>query len=279
LIPVVNIGEENVDAGIEEFPHERGLDARNSEQNNPESVCRASLPPERSTTNSRRDRRSGSSSSPRPVPLTKAFVLPILMWPKGLVEDLDESPPDDAQLEDWAGAKSHYHSLKTNQRGPPRARQTESHIPKDQAGDSSLAEVLDRVYSSLLTDKSSNHHLIFREMDIAHRKDATFKLPEQKNPGSEIKEDVSRSKDGTQGGKSKYDPTEGFLHVGPTSDLSSERAQVPVPEYQMKLLQLSTTANNLLECFMPADYSNPVTWRYYGSIKRIIKVRIYFPSS
>ena len=267
-VPVVNIGDENGTAVTDE----KESNDRNLEQNNPNSMRSASVMIERSISSSRRDKRSGSSSSTRPVPPTKHFVLPILMWPTGPPDNFDDSPPNDIRLEDHVDPESQHHSLYSNQKGPPRARKEDTNISIDQANDSSLAEVLDRVYSSLLTDKSSNHNSMFREMETAHRKDATFKLSEQKNSESAKKKDVPVSQDSTQGGKSKYDPAEGFLHARPRSQSTSEQTQVP--EYQTKLLQLSTTANNLLECFMPPDYSSPVTWRYYGSIKRIIKVRV-----
>jgi hypothetical protein len=46
------------------------------------------------------------------------------------------------------------------------------------------------------------------------------------------------------------------------------------PEYQKRLLQFSTMAHEILECFVPADYPNRVIGRYYGAIKRIIQVSL-----
>ena len=253
-VPVVNISDEAQAAEAEEFAPERKPSERSFERHNPKSFRTDSLTFDKPFTNFQKERRSGSSSSSRPVPPTKISVLPILMWPTDPPGKSTEGPQ---------------HPL-NGTKGPPRAGIPGSNINQDQASESRLAEVLERVHNSLLADKSSNHNLIFREMEIAHRKDTIYKLPEQNNLASENDNDAGKPQDGMQGGKSKYNPTEGFLNATSTNDSTGDQLQVP--EYQSKLLQLSTVSNSLLECFVPADYSSPITWRYYGSIKRIIEV-------
>ncbi len=136
-----------------------------------------------------------------------------------------------------------------------------------------MQEILERIYNSLLTDESNSHDRLFREMERAQLKDAIYKLPEQQ-PASENKEGSNLSNDEVLAGKPKYDPAEGFLKTEPTSP--PKAASGGTAEYRTKLLQFSNTANELLEFFIPADYSNDVIRRYYGSIKRILNVMINF---
>lgn len=105
-------------------------------------------------------------------------------------------------------------------------------------------------------------------------KDATYTLPEQQESAMINREDLGPSKDEALAGKSKYDQAEGFLKTSPTS--APKVASAAIPEYRTKLLQFASTANELLEFFIPADYSNAVIGRYYGSVKRIVNVRIRF---
>jgi hypothetical protein len=108
-----------------------------------------------------------------------------------------------------------------------------------------------------LAEKSSSNDLIFREIEITYRRDATFKLPEPQNPVSRTKDNMDVTRDGTLGGKSEHHPTDGLLKVTRAENSASE--QVKLPEYQTELVRLSATANSILKCFMPGDYSNPVT--------------------
>lgn len=238
-IPTVNISYENRASEDSEFSRSREANKGSPERRNPEPSQRKFVLPERSSTSSRRERQSGSSNFSHPALPAKPFVLPILMWPTGPVDDPNET-------------KDHHHPQQDNMEGPPRARNPGDIAILDQDSDASLAEVLDRVYSSLLTDKSSNHDLIFRQMEIAHRKDTVIKILKPEIPVSEATITINEPK-------------------GQTENSTNDEPQVP--EYQTKLLKLSAIANSLLECFVPADYSSPVTWRYYGSIKKVIKVK------
>jgi hypothetical protein len=254
------------DASTESKPVEASNDASNFESSRSDSNSF-----EKPTVNSQTERRSGSFNSSRPTPMLKPFVLPILMWPTGPAEDFRKINNDGIQNEDFVHRNNHHQSPKSDMNGPPRTSNTVDNNSQRQGNDSSLAEVLDRVYNSLLTDKSSNHDMLFREMETANRKDATFKIPEQLSTIPQ-KKDADDTEDGAQGVGSKYDLAEGLLNAEPVKNLTGEHSKVL--EYQTRLLQFSTTANNLLECFIPADYSSPVIGRYYGSVRSIIKVNL-----
>lgn len=189
------------------------------------------------------------------------------MWPTGPAANLSGSENDDTYSDSLFDEKSGH------PQGPPR---TPKPTDASQAGsnDQSMQEILERIYNSLLTDLSNHHDRLFREMETAQLKDATYTLPEQQESAKINREGLGLSKDETLTGKSKYDPAEGFLKTSPTS--ASKAASATIPEYRTKLLQFASTANELLEFFIPADYSNAVIGRYYGSIKRIVNVRIRF---
>ena len=111
-------------------------------------------------------------------------------------------------------------------------------------------------------------------METAHLKDAIYTLPDQEKPAAINQEDSGPSKDEALAGKSKYDPAEGFLRTSPTTEPKAPISTTP--EYRTKLLQFSSTANELLGYFIPADYSNAVIGRYYGSVRRVMNVRLTY---
>jgi hypothetical protein len=271
-VPALNIDNDNntfktKDAFPESNPVKANIDASNSEssRNNWNSF-------EKPTVNAQTERRSGSFNSSGPAPMLKPFVLPVLMWPTGPAENFREINNDDVQHERFVHRNNHHQAPQSDMNGPPRTSNTVDNNSQRQGNDSSLAEVLDRVYNSLLTDKSSNHDVLFREMETANRKEAAFNIPEQLGTPPENKEDADEPEDDTQGVRSKDDPAAGLLNAEPIKNSTGEHSKVL--EYQARLLQFSTTANKLLECFIPADYSSPVIGRYYGSVRSIIKVNI-----
>ena len=105
-------------------------------------------------------------------------------------------------------------------------------------------------------------------------KDAIYALPDQEKPATINGEDSGPSRDEALAGKSKYDPAEGFLRTSPITE--PKASTLTTPEYQPKLLQFSSTANELLGYFIPADYSNAVIGRYYGSVRRVVNVRLMY---
>ena len=189
------------------------------------------------------------------------------MWPTGPAANPSGSENDDTHSDSLFDEKSGH------LQGPPRTPKP-TDTSQAAGNDQSMQEVLERIYSSLLTDLSNNHDQLFREMETAQLKDATYTLPEQHESTTIHREDLSPSKDETLAGKSKYDPAEGFLKTSPTS--APKTATAAIPEYQTKLLQFTSTTNELLEFFIPAGYSNAVIGRFYGSVKRIVNVRITF---
>jgi hypothetical protein len=241
---------------------------------NPELSNTGPTPFKNLTINSQKEQKPGSLNSPGPVPPTKASVLPILMWPTEQPEDLDESHSNNGQNEGHVGAGGNHHPRSSKTGGPPRAINTSNSSNQRQISDSSLVEVLDRVYSYLLTDKSGKDDNVFMEMETAHQKDAIYNIPEQRGPSSQNEEYTDELPEGTQGGRSWYNPSEGGLNS--RSRNASTQEHVGVPEYQTRLHQFSTTANKLLEAFVPADYPSPIIGRYYGAVRRIIKVRTIY---
>lgn len=147
----------------------------------------------KSSIDSPKSKKSRSSSNFGPDLSTKDFVLPILMWPTGL--------PEDNGTDQWHAAQSHY-SLGGNEKAHQRTRNPVGNSSQSTANDSSLNEVLERIYNSLLTDRSSNHDAIFRDMEEARRKDAIYKVPENRDA-------ATKPEDTT--GDVKSDPENDFL--------------------------------------------------------------------
>jgi hypothetical protein len=157
-------------------------------------------------------------------------------------------------------------------KGPPRASHTNqgNGNSRREGGDSSLKEVLERIHNTLLMDKSTLHLKLFTGMEPANRTDAVFNIQDQPVPVPEDKRGGGERKDGTPAARSKHQSAGEFLNAGPANEPIGERKEVL--EYKKKLHQFSTTANELLECFVPPSYPHPVIDRYYGLVKKTIKV-------
>jgi hypothetical protein len=209
------------------------------------------------------DKRRRSRPLHRSTPVVKAVqssVLPILMWPAGPPTENRGNYNDDTHSSSSSNEKFGL--------GPPRGPR----IVSNSQGDQSMQEILERIYDSMLVGKSSrqddifsNMETIFREMEMAHAKDARYTPPEVPNLALND-QGASAVQNKTLSGQSKYGS------VRSTSNRVSDPASPEIPEYQARLHEFSSSANRLLEFFIPADYSNPVIGRYYGSIKRIIQV-------
>ena len=188
------------------------------------------------------------------------------MWPTGPAA-ISGSENDDTHSDSLFDEKSGLPS------GPPRTPKAPD-FSQASSNDQSMQEILERIYNSLLTDRFDHHDRLFMDMETAHLKDAMYAVPEQEESKTINREDSAPFKDETLAGKSRYDPAQGFLKTSHSSVPNA--ASSVIPEYRAKLLQFASTANELLEFFIPADYSNAVIGRYYGSVKRIVNVRIRF---
>jgi hypothetical protein len=222
--------------------------------------------------NSQRKRKSRSFKASRPAPPVKPSVLPILMWPPiGSEEDINEPRLGNVQTNDFFGQNDSRKPHMSSMKGPPRTSHTNqgNGTSRRDDGDSSLKEVLERIHDSLLMEKSALHLKLFTGMEPANRTDAVFNIQEPSGPVPEAKRGGER-KGETTGARSKHESTGEFLNGGPVNDRAGERKEVL--EYKQKLHQFSTVANEVLECFVPPSYPHQVIDRYYGSLKKIIKV-------
>lgn len=275
VTPAINIGGDSQTFKIKDLSPKSVPGRTKHEDGNPQPSNTEPAPFVNLTVNSQDEQKPGSSNSSGPIPLAKAFVLPILMWPTEPAEDLDESPSNNGRNEGHVGAGGNHHPRNSKTGHPPPARSTSNSSNQRQINDSSLVEVLERVYSYLLTDMSGKDDNVFMEMETAHQKDAIFNIAEPRSPSSQNEENADDLPESTQRGTSWYNPSDAGLNSG-LPDASTQE-HVGVSEYQTRLHQFSTTANRLLEAFVPADYPSPVIGRYYGAVKRIIRVRIVIP--
>jgi hypothetical protein len=175
------------------------------------------------------------------------------MWPIGPITNVDGTRGGDDHGEE----------------GPPGTSKSDD-AAYTQNIDQSIEEVLERISTSLLTDKACIHGPLFIEMDTAQMKDATYTIDEQQEATTTSGDDPGPPHHEALAEKSLSHPAEGSSNKELSTSLKA--ASILSSKYRTQLSQFSRTANELLECFIPGDYSNPIVGKYYGAVKRILNV-------
>lgn len=192
------------------------------------------------------DKRSPSGSSKRVPPAVEPSVPPILMWPIGRANP----------------------TTKHDNPGPNGVNEQQD------TNESSIVDLLDRVYDQLLLDQYYDHGHLFLEFDEATRQDPLFQsiYSEQLANGEGL---ISNSTPG----RSPAQPATTAEAVETSSPLDKAATSQQIPQQGIKvehdttIRQFCEIAIELLDAFLPANYPSPVAGKYYGAMKKIIKVR------